>query len=69
MSHFWNTTSQDGTKEKPDEKDFKIRFSEIPIKQGLVLPLYLGFDSEEAKQFFKDSKYTILSEERARLDD
>lgn len=52
-----------------DEEDFKVQFDEVPIKQKIVLPFYLGFNSEEAKQFFKDSKYTIVSEERARLDD
>lgn len=52
-----------------DEEDFKIQFDEIPIKQKIVLPFYLGFNSEEAKQFFKDNKYMVVSEERARLDD
>lgn len=51
-----------------DEKDFRVQFDEIPIKQKIVLPFYLGFNSEETKQFFKDSKYTVVSEERARLD-
>lgn len=52
-----------------DEEDFRTQFNEVPIKQGITLPFYLGFDSEEAKQFFKDSKYTVLSEDRARIDD
>jgi len=51
-----------------DDEDLKTQFGEVPIKRGLVLPFYLGFNSEEAKHFFKDSKYTVLSEERARLD-
>ena len=52
-----------------NREDLKIQFDEVPIKQKIVLPFYLGFDSEEAKQFFRDSAYTVISEERARLDD
>ena len=52
-----------------DKEDFKIQFQEVPIKKPMVLPFYLGFDSPETKDFFKDSNYTILSEDRMRLDD
>src|SRR3989344_1221250 len=52
-----------------DDEDFRTQFSEVPIEHGVALPFYLGFDSEEARHFFKDNKYTVLSEERARLDD
>lgn len=52
-----------------DEGDFRTQFREVPIEHDVALPFYLGFNSEEAKQFFKNSKYIVLSEERARLDD
>ena len=52
-----------------DSDDFKSKFSQVPIKKGLVLPFYLGFDSEEAHDFFKDAKYTVISDEVARIDD
>lgn len=52
-----------------DTDDFKSKFSQVHIKQGLVLPFYLGFGSEEARNFFKDSKYTVISDEMARIDD
>src|SRR3989344_4474724 len=42
-----------------DSDDLKSKFSQVPIKKGLVLPFYFGFDSEEARDFFKDTKYTV----------
>jgi hypothetical protein len=52
-----------------DKEDLRRQFSNIPITNKLVLPFYLGFDSEEAREFFKDSKYTVESDEVARIDD
>ena len=52
-----------------DSDDLKSKFSQVPIKKGLVLPFYFGFDSEEARDFFKDTKYTVVSEEMARIGD
>ncbi|MBI2446814.1 MAG: hypothetical protein HYV51_03310 [Parcubacteria group bacterium] len=52
-----------------DADDFKSKFSQVPIKKGLVLPFYLGFDSKEARDFFKNAKYTVISDEMARIDD
>lgn len=52
-----------------DNEDFRTQFSEVPIGHAVALPFYLGFNSKEARQFFKDDKYSVLSEERARLDD
>lgn len=51
-----------------DEEDFRSQFKEIPVENDIALPFYLGFDSEEAKQFFKDSEYVVISDERARID-
>lgn len=52
-----------------DEEDFRRQFKQIPVNNKLVLPFYLGFNSPEAKDFFKDSKYIVESEEVARIDD
>lgn len=51
-----------------NSQDFKEKISRIPIKNGMVLAFYLGFDSPEVQEFFKDDKFTILSEEVACID-
>ncbi|MBI2637369.1 MAG: hypothetical protein HYW88_00575 [Candidatus Sungbacteria bacterium] len=51
-----------------DFEDLKSKFKEVPIKNGMVLPFYLGFDSDEAKEYFKNSNYTTLSADVARID-
>lgn len=52
-----------------NQKDFESKFADVPIKAEMVLPFYLGFSSEETKRFFAGSKYTVVSEDVARLDD
>lgn len=52
-----------------DEEDLRRQFTNVPIKNGLVIPFYFGLDSQEAKEFFKDSRYTVESEEIAEVDE
>lgn len=52
-----------------DQDDLRRQMMLTAIKNPLVLPFYLGFDSEEAAEFFKDQKYEVISVEAAKIDD
>lgn len=51
-----------------DLEDFRGKFKNVPIEGGMILPFYLGFNSQEAKEYFKNNKYSVTSDERARID-
>lgn len=52
-----------------DQEEFRQKFSQVPIKRGMVVPFYLGFNSPEAQEYFKDSKFTVYNDDVAQLDD
>lgn len=53
-----------------DQEELQNSIKSLPIANaGMVLPFYLGFNSEEAREFFKDSKFTALSDNKGVIND
>lgn len=53
-----------------DQEELRNSIKSLPIANaGMVLPFYLGFSSEEATEFFKDSKFTALSDNRGVINE
>lgn len=53
-----------------DTEELRDRIKSLPIANpGMVLPFYLGFNSEEAKDFFKDTKFEVLSDNRGVINE
>lgn len=53
-----------------DFEELRGKIKSLPIANpGMVLPFYLGFNSEEAREFFKDTKFTSLSDNRGVINE
>lgn len=52
-----------------DENELREQLTHVPIQSGMVTPFYLGFNSSEARENSKESNFSILSDDRARIDD